>query len=240
MKTLVRMVSLGTLLCAASGASICTATRADAAAWTPFVQVHGGGNLYKMDYINSLITSSEITSTGDAMDAIDRGISYGGRVGVGTPDGWSLWLGYDRLVASSERTFYDDGIGNYTLTMDLPGNEAMLGLNVPLGHSTEPTGFQSASLVVGAGAVWTDGELRLSHYRRTLSQAMKGSGPAGRVGLAADWRLDTWLTVTAEAGYEFAKITKVRSSVGGYEYVVNGGSIDYSGPSARLGFRFSL
>jgi len=200
-----------------------------AAPW-PWFQGYFGGSTYAMGDVNDNIgqINATLAGSGLSMEEVTKGFNFGAAFGLDLGTGFSIGVGYDRLMGKS-----DVGDWSGSITYDLPANlyRALARYAFESGGNTQ--GFLEAS----GGGVTSAGGITLA-ITGAGSQTVHfdGSGAAFEVGGGVQTWVAPQVALLAAAGYRHASIGKI--TVDGQRiYDANGGdfALDYSGVFLRVG-----
>jgi hypothetical protein len=196
--------------------------------------LNGGGGTYVMSDLNAEIdaVNAAYAGTGWSFARVTGGHSIGGAMGFETGGHWNFGVGFDRLDATTRAS---DASG--ALEYRLGANAWRLFGE----YSLRPIG-SSTFLVGGAvGIIQENGKLieSLSGFA-PAEYKIGGSDPSYEGYVGGNWWITEQVSVTATAGYRYARVKEV--NIEGFPLLMSNGevmSLDFSGPSARLGIKLA-
>ena len=202
-----------------------------------WLMVNGGGGTYAMSDLNAEIdaVNAAYAGTGWSFTHVEQGHSFGGAMGFETGGHWNFGLGFDRLDANTKASDangaleYRFGANNWRLF----GEYAFR----PIGRSTF---FVGGAL----GIVQESGKLIESTPGYSpLEYKLHGSDPSFEGHVGANWWATPQFGITATIGYRHARVNEVKIGEDpSVPLIMSNGeamSLDFSGPSARLGIKLA-
>jgi hypothetical protein len=202
-----------------------------------WLMVNGGGGTYAMSDLNTEIDAANATyaGTGWSFQHVDQGRLFGGAMGFETAGHWNFGLGFDRLEASTKASDasgaleYRIGANNWRLF----GEYALR----PVGRSTFFFGgavgiVQESGKMIESATGYAPAEYKLH-----------GSDPSFEGHVGGNWWATPQFAITATIGYRVAKVKEVQVGEDPpVPMIMSNGevmSLDFSGPSARLGIKLA-
>ena len=191
--------------------------------------------MYAMEDVNDDIGEINLALAGSGleMDEVSKGMSFGLAFGLDLGSGFSIGLGYDRLMARSE---VGDPTGS--IEYDLPGNLLRGFGRYSFSGTGKTRGFLEASL----GRVTSDGTVNLAATGYpTDTSNLDGSGFAFEGAGGFSYWTSPQIALVGTVGYRYASVHDVEVD-GSPIYNQSGDpySIDYSGAFVRFGLTVAL
>ena len=205
------------------------------AAARPWLSGWFGGSIYAMGDINYNIgvINDALAGSGLEMEEINRGLQYGGALGLDLGTSFSVGVGYDRLTGQSD-------VGNqfFSIEYDIPAY-LLRGFGR---YSFESTGKTKGFLEASLGRVTCDGNATTTvSVVGPATATLDGSGLAAEGAGGFSYWTNPRVAVVGVLGYRFANVEDVEAN-GAPSSDPNGDpySIDYSGVFVRLGLTLAL
>lgn len=199
-----------------------------------WLMLNGGGGTYVMSDLNAEIdaVNAAYAGTGWSFARVTGGRSLGGAIGFETTTKWNFGLGFDRLDATTKASDANGAL------------EYRFGANAwrAFGeYSLRPIG-RSTLFVGGAiGIIQESGKLIDSAPGYApVEYKIHGSNPMFEGHVGGNWWVTPQFAVTATGGYRYARVKEVKLE--GMPFIMSNGetmSLDFSGPSARLGIKLA-
>lgn len=207
--------------------SILVPSMAFAGTVSPWMSAHGSMATYGMSDVNDAIgTINAGLGSGLEMKEVKNGFGVGGAFGLELPSRFSIGVGYDRLLASSD-------VSDGSTEFNLPANA----FRAMAQYSFAGIGTSGAYIGASAGMILAAGSMT----ELGVTSDVEGSAPMFEMFTGGDWWAGPQFALTGSAGYRYAKIGEFK--VGGdTAYLTNNekATIDYSGIFARAGVKFAL
>lgn len=196
--------------------------------------VNGGGGTYVMSDLNTEIDAinTAYAGTGWSFSRVERGRLFGIAMGFETASNWNFGAGVDRLDASTRASDasgaleYKFGANNWRLFGE---------------YALQPVGNSTFFVGLGVGIIQESGKLiESASGSAPLEFKIGGSDPSYEGYIGGNWWITPQIGVTATAGYRYARVKEV--NVEGVPLIMSNGevmSLDFSGPSARLGIKLA-
>ena len=199
-----------------------------------WLMLAGGGGTYVMSDLNTEIdaVNASYAGTGWSFPRVENGRSFSLAMGFETAGQWNFGVGVDRLGAST-RASDASGALEYRFSANhwrLFGEYAF----APVGNSTFFVG-------AGVGVIQENGKLiESTPGSAPLQFKIGGNDPAYEGYIGGNVWFTPQFGLTATAGYRYARVKQV--NVEGMPFIMSNGevmSLDFSGPSARLGIKLA-
>lgn len=199
-----------------------------------WLMLNGGGGTYVISDLNAEIdaVNAAYAGTGWSFARVKAGHSFGGAMGFETSGQWNFGLGFDRLDAAT-RASDATGALEYRLTANV--------WRVFGEYAFRPIGLSTFLVGGSIGIVQEDGTLiESTPGTGPLAYELGGSSPAFEGYVGGNWWVTERFSVTGTAGYRFARVKE--ANIEGFPLIMTNGeamSLDYSGPTARLGIKLA-
>jgi len=199
-----------------------------------WLMLNGGAGTYVMADLNARIDAVNAANagTGWSFPRVEDGRLLGAAMGFETAGHWNFGLGVDRLDATT-RASDANGALEYRFGANawrVFGEYALR----PLGHSTFFIGGALGILQESGKQIESTTGMAPVEYK------IHGSDPLFEGHVGGNWWATSQFAVTATVGYRYARVKEVM--VEGVPFIMPNGelmSLDYSGPSARLGIKLA-
>jgi hypothetical protein len=199
-----------------------------------WLMLNGGGSTYVMSDLNAEIEAINAANagTGWSFPRVEDGRLLGAAMGFETAGQWNFGLGVDRLDATTRASD-----ANGALEMRFGANAWRLFGEYslrPLGHSTFFIG--GALGIVQESGKWIESATGMA----PVEYKIHGSDPSFEGHVGGNWWATPQFAVTATVGYRYARVKEVM--IEGVPFIMSNGepmSLDFSGPSARLGIKLA-